>query len=308
MPLTPVTKQMAKKRPRPPPPCDDQSDVGTPTKSRDAADADPASPTPGVHASPTDGDPQMEARAPLPVTVVTFGHNTPSGRDFVELANSTDFELWDCRDAMPRNPSTTVTADDGSSPLTQISVFEQEHYGEFIAQVFEHIVENDDTLIALGCHSGKHRADVSGRHCVDLLNSLTDEAGHRIFNAMHFKIGKMVPKHEVQKELIASQQWSTKPWCLVATVQPHIEAMYGYEAAVRRPSAYEHWLVPLQSRNSMFPWLVLVPRSTLHSFPNDRRRASTDLPTEYWVGVGGWRWWRGDIGRDIGGGGGGRTI
>ena len=140
--------------------------------------------------------------------------------------------------------------------------------------MFEHIVLNDDALVAFGCHSGKHRADVSGRHCVDLLNSLTDEAGQRIFNAMHFKIGKMVPEHEVQNELAASQQWSSNPWCLVAAVQPHTEAMYGYEAAVRRPSAYEQWLLPLQSRNKMFPWLLLVPRSTLHSFPNDSRRAS----------------------------------
>jgi hypothetical protein len=307
MPLTPVTKQSARPRRRKVLQVEGRLDH-SPKRSR-VLDSSPESPKSPITVEPStvDAVPAYTSE-PLPVTIVTFGHNTPSGREFLHQTRDTNFQIYDCRDALPRNPSTMATPDDGSSTATQISVFEQEHYGNFIAEAFDHVVMNDDMLIAFGCHSGKHRADTAGRHVSALLNSLFDEHGHRIFNAMHFKIGKATPQGEVTKELSAAKEWSVAPWALMASVPPHIEAMYGYEAAVRRPAAYEQWLIPLQSRSVMFPWLLSAPRSTLHSFPNDSRSASTDLPTEYWCGVGGGRWWRCDSGRDTGGGKGGPPI
>lgn len=294
-PLTPVTKQSARPRRRNVLEVEGRPEH-SPKRSR-TLDSSPESPkSPITVVPPSVDDVPAYTSAPLAVTIVTFGHNTPSGKEFLHQTRGTNFIIYDCRDAMPRNPSTQATPEDGSSMATQVSVFEQEHYGSFIADSVHHVVMNDDTLLGFGCHSGKHRADTCGRHVCAILNSLADEHGQRIFNAMHFKIGKATPQSEVTKELSAAQAWSVAPWALTASVPPYTEAMYGYDAAVRRPEAYEQWLIPLQARSVMFPWLLSAPRSTLHSFPNDSRSASTDLPTEYWCGVGGggW-WWRCDI-------------
>ena len=66
-------------------------------------------------------------------------------------------------------------------------------------------------LLAGGCHSGFHRADVWRRAITEDLKELRGISGHRLFNAQSLTIAD-ASKREGMEILKIATQWCYEPW------------------------------------------------------------------------------------------------
>ena len=109
-------------------------------------------------------------------------------------------------------------------------------------------------VIVMACHSGHHRADTAGNHLKDLINSVHDRHGRRLFNCQLFAVGLAANHAEAQATTTNACNWSHDAWELVAAPSPGKQHLYGYKAASCDESASQRWHQVLLARDSKFPY------------------------------------------------------
>ena len=148
--------------------------------------------------------------------MVSFGYDTKGGQAFLASIRKSRFRVIDCRTKLPRDPNASVGhGQDGRYAQTQKVVIGQEKFPDFMKEVVTAVTEDAETLLALGCRQGIHRADTTGRMCTDILNSIVTSDGHRMYNAKLFSLSLAYGKRGFDQMIADSKTWARHPWCLV---------------------------------------------------------------------------------------------
>jgi hypothetical protein len=191
------------------------------------------------------------------VTLISIGLGTHSGRELMHELTSSDtiFEVFDLRGRLVKDPQTVVLhKETGADARVQRIVIGQEGYDDIVTEAFFSVTLEHVMVVVMACHSGHHRADTAANHLKDLVNSVHDARGRRLFNCQLFAVGLAANLAEAQKTMTNACNWSHDAWELVAAPSAGKQHLYGYTAASCDEAASQRWHQVLQARDSKFPY------------------------------------------------------
>ena len=131
--------------------------------------------------------------------------------------------------------------EDGAFAQTQEVVFGQDTFmevmNEMIGKVF---FQPELSVVVVNCKHAMHRADVATRILQDVLNSIENAEGQRMFNAGRFQCGRnhCYGKKDFTKKLCSVCDWIQDPWCFYeGDAKVELKHRYGFDATRRSRSA-----------------------------------------------------------------------
>jgi len=100
------------------------------------------------------------------------------------------------------------------------------------------------SVVVVNCKHAMHRADVATRILTDVLNSIENAAGQRMFNVSRFQCGRnhCYGKKDFLKKLRDVCDWVEDPWTFVeGSADSALSTRFGYEASRRSRAASENF-------------------------------------------------------------------
>ena len=185
--------------------------------------------------------------APHAITLVSFGFGESSSKMLLELiSDDDDWFIIDVAKLLKKDPFSVVgRGENGEYPQTQKMVFAQDAFPTTTINLFNILIGaipgKDYSNMAIGCNRGIHRSDTMSRELEELLNSIVDEHGERLFNVMHFPLSQCYNKTDVGTTLDNAMRWSSSPWQMKAGGPKPVRERYAYDACSTMPKASEHW-------------------------------------------------------------------
>ena len=211
--------------------------------------------------------------------IVSFGFETKFGNAFLRKIEGHGFFQIDCREYLPRDPAAAVGhGQNGEFPQTQMSVFGQKGFLDFIQQLFQR-VEEGKCKLAIGCRQGMHRSDTAGRALEDLLNGVVDHVGNRVFNAKHFAVSQCYGNRGLHQLFENTRAWIDDPWTVIEGGPRDRAQRYGYKACMGSPASASTWTALHEWVDHRYPvpGVQVVPRDELEAAegpPQHRDRPS----------------------------------
>ena len=189
-----------------------------------------------------------EVHEPQGVTIVSFGYQQKSGKDWLEDAADV-FTVVDAREYLKRDPSSAVGHEQNGTFLqTQQVVFSQAGIVELLEQLTEFIDSGDTDKLGVGCRMGMHRADTVCRALEDSLNMMVDAEGRRLYNAKHFGLTSALGRKGYLQMLTEAKKWSRQPWVVMEGGPQARRNRFGYQGCSGSEAASKNW-------NAFHDWL-----------------------------------------------------
>ena len=163
-----------------------------------------------------------------PVVVISFGAKafhteavTAWLRGFRERNGREAMEIIDFRQVLDDKHLNLVWGQNGMFPNTCRAVYAQ-GYAESgpgdsaVIQLVDKlvrqaVVERQVRLVGGNCTSSFHRADVMGRICQSVINSLVGDNGRQLFNCIHISFSEAGGRNDVVDKLNTADNWSKEP-------------------------------------------------------------------------------------------------
>ena len=167
--------------------------------------------------------------------------------------------IQDLRKKLPKDPAATVEHGcGGQHPATQRVVFMNEGLADAVIATVTAVSELEGTtpaFVAVGCTKGEHRAQVTALTIQDVLNSVIDFEGDRIYNCMVFHLNDCKKKAEYSTIYDTCERWGGEPWCVVecAPLSAPIKERFAYQSAICTPQGAANWKAIWDQVQVMFP-------------------------------------------------------
>ena len=135
--------------------------------------------------------------------------------------------------------------EDGSFAQTQEVVFGQDTFADVMKDTIGKVFFQPElSVVVVNCKHAMHRADVATRILTDVLNSIENAAGQRMFNVSRFQCGRnhCYGEKDFLKKLRDVCDWVEDPWTFVeGSADSALSARFGYEASRRSRAASENF-------------------------------------------------------------------
>ena len=177
----------------------------------------------------------------IPIGIIGFGHASRTGHrkhidDLCRTLGSHRVVRMDLRDLLT-DPYSMLKMNgvqgDGTHEQTQKAVISQPEFVEAIDHSFHHLIDKllecgqrhqgdpssrlIGVVIAAGCNSGQHRAEVFRRCLSELLNSVKFD-GLRVFNCCDFSMLGCKTEDNFVNRVEMPERWIKEPWKVVKAV------------------------------------------------------------------------------------------
>ena len=121
------------------------------------------------------------------VTLISIGLGTASGKALVHELETSDtvYEIFDLRGRLVKDPQTVVLhKETGADARVQRIVIAQQGRDDIVTEAFFSVTLEHVMVVVMACHSGHHRADTASNRLKDLINSVHDRHGRRLFKVV----------------------------------------------------------------------------------------------------------------------------
>ena len=151
-----------------------------------------------------------------------------------------NFVEFDLRGRLKKDPATSVGwKEDWQYDRTQTCVIGQEGFTETIGELVD-TCENEANLW-INCHTGYHRASVTGKVLESQLNSLVDDDGNRLYNAILFMTHACDGRKVYAEKFQDITDWISGPWDIESEFNGLKDSMFGYRTSMSKAAAARNW-------------------------------------------------------------------